>query len=108
MKINFDCMYDTMSTLEDALAIKAINGTYFFEPMSLERLVNIMHKKRSQYMEFDVVYTVIQLVEGGYIATTNQSIVGNRHGEIDIGRILFITPKGHEFMEDHKRQRTAR
>lgn len=100
MKLNPDCIRDVMLTLEDELSIRIqenINGDiFFFEPIRIERLILIIGGKYG-HASTDIIYSVLQLMENGYVVTSAELPPRGKHNIITLGDILYITPKGHEF-----------
>lgn len=94
MKLNPDCIRDLMLRLEK------ITGTYPTSPYQFREVnaSSLMHldeiKEKYQYNE--VVYTLIQLAESGYISMS--FICDNDRLSIKMGNVLYVTPKGHEFI----------
>ena len=101
MKLNPDCIRDVMLTLENELSIciqEYDAGDIFrFDSMRVERLILIMSSEY-EYANTDTVYSVLQLMESGYIVTSGQLPIHGKHNMVTIGDILYITPKGHEFV----------
>lgn len=59
MKLNPDCVRDTLLYLEENLAINCKNNT--FEFITLNQLITGMLEKYNQYTEEDIWYTVYNL-----------------------------------------------
>ncbi len=53
---------------------------------------------RVTYSWEEVTYSVFQLIEDGYIVSNCNPTERKLHHELEIGDILYITPKGHKFI----------
>lgn len=96
MKISDDCIKEVMSVLEEQLKIKHIDRKFFFEPIRINRLIALINKDQKKYSAEEIVYSILQIILRGYVVTSKTDI--NDGNRIDIGDILYITPKGHEFI----------
>lgn len=101
MKINPDCIRDVMLVLEEKLSFRestaeGFEGFLFWGSVRVDKLVELMSE--TCYSKFDIVYSALQLSESKYIVTD----VGKLYDEGDRlffkENILYITPKGHEFI----------
>lgn len=92
MKLNPDCIRDIMLTLEDMTGI-TLNGYYQFARVTHSSVASELSEK---YRSTEIAYTLIQLAESDYIKM--QFEYDKRHLAVNIGNILYITPKGHEFI----------
>lgn len=98
MKLNPDCVRDVMLELEENLQIeKQNNRIYRFQALAVCDLAASMEKKLG-YRSEDVVYSALQLWGGGYIATNGSLPVCGDFNVVEMGEIVYITPKGHEFI----------
>ncbi len=97
MKLNPDCIREVMLTLEEELVISETSNMFRFQTMNLQRLILIL-EKRNGYTHEDVVYSVLQLAESGYIITTAEHPLYGHFEIVELGKIVYITPKGHEFI----------
>lgn len=101
MKLNPDCIRDIMLTLEDRLSIYGQNSkgseVFRFDSVSISLLTLIVNDKYG-HANPEIVYSALQLIESGYIATDQEQPVCGRFGRVELGNILYITPKGHEFL----------
>lgn len=100
MKLNPDCIRDVMLTLEDRLSIgtQESNGkpeAFFFKSIQVTSLVQIMKEK---YGNEDVIYSVVQLDIDGYIVVRKDPSARDWSNLVSLKEILYITPKGHEFI----------
>ena len=96
MKLNPECIRDVMLVLEEKLSLTHGPKGYYFNSMYPSCIAGILRDK--EYMLYDVMYSVLQLTESGYIVTSNPDVCNRIHGYFDPGKILYITPKGHEFI----------
>lgn len=96
MKLNPDCIRDVMLVLEDITGVsRKNNGSYSFLDVEISDLVKD-ERIAGTYFPEEVVYSVLQLVESGYIKA-------NVHHDMqvvrfDIGPVFYLTPKGHDFV----------
>lgn len=95
MKLNPDCVRDTLIVLEDYLDIAVGNSSYRFIYANARTVIAAFQKKGLPYDHRDVLYTLIQLSESGYIST---DFSFTSRGFIDLSHIFYITPKGHELL----------
>ena len=92
MKLNPDCIRDLMLTLEEITWI--IPGPrYVFNAVNCGSL---SAKFKGTYDAGEIAYTLIQLAESGYIKM--QYKCEDYHRILNMGDILYVTPKGHEFI----------
>lgn len=96
MKLNPDCIRDVMLVLEENLSLVTGPKGYYFNSMYPSSVASILRDR--EYALHDVMYSLLQLAESGYIVTSNPNICNRVHGYFDTGKILYITPKGHEFI----------
>lgn len=96
MQLNPDCVRDIMLVLEEKLSVYDGPKGYCFQSSSVPGIISCIHEKG--YSKEEVAYTVLQLVESGYIVTSNRDICNVMHSTFNPGSILYITPKGHEFI----------
>lgn len=98
MKLNPDCIRDLMIELEMGLSVEAQNDAiYRFRPVEVRTLAIHMQEKFG-YDRTDVVYSALQLWEGGYIETDGQPPAYGHLDMVEIGNVIYITPKGHQFL----------
>lgn len=100
MRLNPDCVRDVMLTLEEMLSIEIQEKdgrpeSFFFKTLQIDSLVCIMREK---YKSEDIVYSVVQLAEDGYIIARKDPSVRDWSDFVTLEKILYITPKGHEFL----------
>lgn len=96
MKLNPDCIRDTMLALEEGLSLECGKTGYYFNSMSLS---DVFHKiGKGEYPFAEVVYSILQLAESGYIVCSGREICNKSNEYFCPGSILYITPKGHEFI----------
>lgn len=93
MKLNPDCVRDTLLFLEDQLAINCKNNT--FEFITLNELTEQMAKSYN-YSEEDIWYTVynlrqIHFIDGKFSDSGNHKMI--------VCNIENITWNGHQFLE---------
>lgn len=92
MKLNPDCVRDVMLALEEITGIN-YDRIYRFVGANCRSLSS---RFKGVYNEGEIAYTLIQLAESNYIKMSFQCD-GNRL-TVDMGNILYVTPKGHEFI----------
>ncbi len=98
MKFNPDCIRDVMLTLEEELTISEETDNMFrFQAMSPNRLALLVESRNGRTRE-DVVYSLLQLIESRYVVTTAEYPLYGHFELVELGKILYITPKGHEFI----------
>lgn len=98
MKLNPDCVRDVMLELEKELGIeKKSKKIYQFLALDVYDLASRMEEKFG-YRGEDVVYSALQLWESGYIVTNGKHPVYGNMDTVEMGGIIYITPKGHEFI----------
>ena len=96
MKLNPDCIRDIMLVLEEKLSVCDSPKGYYFQSSSVPGIISCVHEKG--YSKEEVAYTVLQLAESGYIVTSSRDLCNITHHTFNPGSILYITPKGHEFI----------
>lgn len=109
MKLNTDCVRDVMLALESKLDLCEAHNSYQFVACGVDSIC--WSSLKGKYPETEVAYTVLQLAESGYIVTNSQSLCNKSLGLLDVGSVLYITPKGHEFIErirDNDRWKTVK
>lgn len=92
MKLNPDCVRDVMICLETEATIEFERGSYTFSGPSCNKLHE--SEKLSCYDYTDIAYSLLQLAESGYICMDYTIHIHS----LEISRILYITPKGHDFI----------
>ena len=92
MKLNPECIRDLMLILEDITGISKVNP-YRFREINCESLM-WRNDLSNKYTENEVAYTLIQLAESGYIYMPFRI---EYETVLNLGNILYVTPKGHEF-----------
>lgn len=100
MKLNPDCIRDVMLRLED------VTGTlpdkpYCFNGVNAWSLMQVQ-EIRDKYQYNEIVYTLIQLSESGYISMDFKC--DNDKLSVVMGNVLYVTPKGHEFIAAAKNE----
>ena len=95
MKLNPDCIRDVMIALESETGIECIDGKYFFSGLTANSFLGKSSIK-GKHSRQDVIYSLLQLAESGYIFMDYKI---NLY-ELEIRRILYITPKGHDFLSN--------
>lgn len=101
MKLNPDCIRDVMLTLEEKLSfkeceVKGWEGVLIWDPITVEQLVELM--TGMGYSKNDIVYSALQLSESKYIITDVPKLFDIKDRSIYRENILYIAPKGHEFI----------
>jgi len=104
LKINPDCVRDVMLFLENNLFVIIDNGRYQFGAISINEILSDIDI-RTTYTREDIVYSVFQLIQDGYIVDRGGDTYNKHHFAFNIGEILFITPKGHTFLSGIKDQK---
>lgn len=93
MKLNPDCVRDTLLYLEENLAINCKNNT--FEFITLNQLTTGMLEKYNQYTEEDIWYTVYNLKQVHFIEGRIND-AGNH--KMMFCNIENISWSGHQFL----------
>lgn len=93
MKLNPDCVRDTLLYLEENLAINCKNNT--FEFITLNQLTTGMLEKYNQYIEEDIWYTVYNLKQVHFIEGRIND-AGNH--KMMFCNIENISWSGHQFL----------
>lgn len=96
MKLNPDCVRDTMLALEEELQFERYGRTISFKEMNANKLIALMESKG--YPSNDTAYTILQIFESKYIVTSKSSPLDDKKIYLDVGQILYITPAGHDFI----------
>lgn len=91
MKLNYDCIRDLLLTLETNLEF---DEYLEFNPISFDDLLKI--EDLSEYSEQDLLYSIINLDDAGFIETVSFVYDGSPLQNISIIRITYC---GHEFVE---------
>lgn len=102
MKLNPDCVRDVMLALEGMTGVDfdEKKGTFSFKEVNANSLYMQSPSLKEHYSREEVAYTLIQLSDGGYV-----SLDWKREGDFlrfKISHILYLTPKGHDFIAAHK------
>lgn len=92
MKLNPDCVRDVMLALEEITGIN-YDRIYRFVGVNCRSLSS---RFKEVYNEGEIAYTLVQLAESNYIKMSFQC--DGNHLTVDMGNILYVTPKGHEFI----------
>lgn len=92
MKLNPDCVRDVMLVLEEITGIN-YDRIYRFIGVNCRSLSS---RFKGVYDEGEIAYTLIQLAESNYIKMSFQC--DGNYLTVDMGNILYVTPKGHEFI----------
>lgn len=92
MKLNPDCVRDVMLALEEITGIN-YDRIYRFVGVNCHSLSS---RFKGVYNEGEIAYTLVQLAESNYIKMSFQC--DGNHLTVDMGNILYVTPKGHEFI----------
>lgn len=95
MKLNPDCVRDLMLKLEDISEIRHNNNAYWFAGITLESLMACA-SIAEKYTSGEVAYTLLQLSESRYIVM--ECSVDKETKIFHVGNILYLTPKGHDFI----------
>lgn len=93
MKLNPDCVRDTLLYLEENLAINCKNNT--FEFITLNQLITGMLEKYNQYTEEDIWYTVYNLKQVCFIEGRINDVGDHKMMFCDIENISW---SGHQFL----------
>ena len=68
MKLNYDCIRDTLLCIESIdTIIEDESGEIFCQEITLNDLVDAMKKKKKKYSKKEIYYTLIMLCKAGYI-----------------------------------------
>lgn len=94
MKLNFDCIRDTLLYLEEALVINFQQRT--FESISLNQLIEDIMLKHTHYEANEIWYSVYSLKQAGFIEGRFEN-PGNK--KLYICNIENITWSGHQFLD---------
>lgn len=89
MKLNPDCVRDLLIYFEENLNV-TVHG---FSPMSRLDIFQIFH---DEYSYEDLLYSMIQLHESGYIVTDFKPDFNK--STFWLNNVFFITPKGHDLL----------
>ncbi len=89
MKLNPDCVRDLLIYFEENLTV-TVHG---FSPM---HRFNIFKEFHEQYSYEDLLYSMIQLHESGYIVTDFKPDFSR--STFELSNVFFITPKGHDLL----------
>lgn len=98
MKINPDCVRDLMMVLEEITEVR-YNGYYTFRAINCSSLMR-REDVSSKYNAGEVAYVLLQLADSGYIAMDYK--LGYENTSVKMGNILYVTPKGHDFISSIK------
>lgn len=103
MKINPDCVRDVLLALEECITYENAPAGRMAIGGNLVTVHNCPRIKGKYYNQ-DIFYSVLQLCESGYI---DARLTKNYNkGVIDVDKILFITPKGHDFIANIQNEET--
>lgn len=91
MKLNYDCIRDLLLALETSLEF---DEYLEFNPISFDDLLEI--ECLSEYSEQDLLYSIINLDDAGFIETISGVYDGSPLQNISIIRIAYC---GHELIE---------
>lgn len=91
MKLNYECMRDTLLFLEENLTVDC-DGDLYFGLIFLDNL----YGELSQYSKEDIYYSVFNLKQAGLLSCNP----GDDWPIYNIDSISYITFKGHEFLSE--------
>lgn len=91
MKLNYECMRDTLLYLEENLTVDC-DGDLSFGLVFLDDL----YSELSQYSKEDIYYSVLNLKQAEFLSCNP----GNDWPVHNINSISYITFKGHEFLSE--------
>ena len=99
MKLNPDCVRDTLCSLELMLGInistRISDPKFSFLYATPHGVTERLAASKTVYSEEDVLSTLIQLSLSGFIVS---DFFHNARGQIALERILFISPRGHDLL----------
>ena len=95
MKLNYDCVRDTLICLENYLGYKISPVSKSVEQIDIT--VAKLYDLMSDYTNEDVFYTVNKLAEGNYITV---EYIGDK--EKILNKVFDITYSGHEYLDSIK------
>lgn len=91
MKLNPDCVRQTLLYLEEATAVEVVEDRAFgYKPVFISQICSAL----KNYSKEDVFYSLSNLEQAGYIAADRL----NSDGYIVEYVVLYITHSGHEFI----------
>lgn len=98
MKLNPDCVRDVMIALEEKTGIEfdERNGFFSFKAVRIHPLYMETPSLCKRYSREEVAYTLLQLSESGYVVADWKR--DERFLGVKFGFILYLTPKGHDFV----------
>lgn len=105
MKINPDCVRDVMLGLEEQLGLFLNDKCSMeFECSSPDKLKKSSFIKGKGYSREDLFYSCLQAAENGYIVAEYR--IDKELRTIEFFYIMYITPKGHDFIASISNQQT--
>lgn len=105
MKINPDCVRDVMLGLEEQLGLFLNDKCSMeFECSSPDKLKKSSFIKGKGYSREDLFYSCLQAAENGYIVAEYR--IDKELRTIEFFYIMYITPKGHDFIASVSNQQT--
>lgn len=105
MKINPDCVRDVMLGLEEQLGLFLNDKCSMeFECSNPDKLKKSSFIKGKGYSREDLFYSCLQAAENGYIVADYR--IDKQLNTIEFYGILYITPKGHDFIASVSNQQT--
>ena len=107
MKINPDCVRDVMLGLEEQLGLFLNDKCSMeFECSNPDKLKKSSFIKGKGYSREDLFYSCLQAAENGYIVADYR--IDKQLNTIEFYGILYITPKGHDFIASISNQLRGR
>ncbi len=101
MKYNLDCIRDVLLMLEVCLniTVKESGKTWVFEhnELSIQDVCQAINGYEQKYRPEEIAYSIEKLKEAGFI-----SVIDDEDFPLTLLRIVSITYKGHEFLENIK------
>lgn len=104
MKINPDCVRDVMLALEEQLDLKECGFFVRFVCSGPDKLLKSTYIKGKGYSMQDIYYSCLQCAENGYIVADYD--IQKNDKSLSFNAILYITPKGHDFIASIADQKT--
>lgn len=102
MKLNPDCVRTLVLFIEEHTYVSGVSESGGkFHKLSPQCMIQV--EPVCSYDADEVLYTLIQLSESGYIVTDFSLIKNSETDDFLFGHIYYLTPKGHEFASGVRR-----
>ena len=91
-------MKSALRTLEKHLSIYCVENDFYIEKIGINKLISLMENEAPGFSREDIAYSVLQLIQRKYVVAAGSDITPGAATHLLFGCFLYITPEGHEFL----------